>query len=97
MMSDVLNSAVATLKEKLGDSSFDGSVKFEIEDEGSVRIEGDEVSIDDGEADCTIKADAETFKSMVSGDLNPTAAFMSGKLSVDGDMSKAMALSSVLA
>ncbi len=96
-MSDVLNAAVATLKEKLGETSFDGSVKFEIEDEGSVRIEGDEVSIDDGEADCTIKANVDTFKRMVEGDLNPTAAFMSGKLKVDGDMSKAMALSSVLA
>jgi putative sterol carrier protein len=96
-MSDVLESAATTLREKLGGTSFDGSVKFEIEDEGSVRIEGDEVSIDDSEADCTIKADAETFKSMVTGDLNPTAAFMSGKLTVEGDMSKAMALSSVLA
>ncbi len=95
-MSDTLNAAVETLREKLGGGSFDGSVKFEIEDEGSVRIEGADVSIDDAEADCTIKADAETFKSMVSGELNPTAAFMSGKLSVDGDMSKAMALSSVL-
>ncbi|SET79899.1 SCP2 sterol-binding domain-containing protein [Oceanicella actignis] len=95
-MSDTLNAAVAALREKLGDGSFDGSVKFEIEGEGAVRIEGGEVSIDDSDADCTIRADAETFKAMVSGDLNPTSAFMAGKLSVDGDMSKAMALGSVL-
>ena len=29
---------------------------------------------------------------ILSGELNPTSAFMTGKLSVDGDMGKAMAL-----
>ena len=96
-MSDVLNAAVETLKEKLAGDSFDGSVKFEVEGLGAVRIEGTEVSIDDGDADCTIVADEETFRGMISGDVNPTTAFMTGKLKVDGDMSKAMALSSVLA
>ncbi|MEM6440812.1 MAG: SCP2 sterol-binding domain-containing protein [Pseudomonadota bacterium] len=95
-MSETLDAAVAALKEKLGDGSFDGSIKFEIEDEGAIRLEGGDVTIDDAEADCTVSADAETFKGMMTGDVNPTSAFMTGKLKIDGDMSKAMALNAVL-
>ena len=34
----------------------------------------------------TLTAGAEVFEQILEGDLDPTAAFMSGKLSVDGDM-----------
>lgn len=46
--------------------------------------------------DITISMDAEDFKSMVAGQLNPTMAFMSGKLKVKGDMSLAMKLQSLM-
>jgi len=95
-MSETLNAARDALQEKLGGGSFDGSIKFEIEDEGALRLEGSEVTIDDAEADCTISADAETFKGMMTGDVNPTSAFMTGKLKIEGDMSKAMSLNAVL-
>lgn len=95
-MSDVLSAAVKALSEKLDGAGFDGSVKFEIEGEGAVRLDANGASIDDGEADCTITADQETFEGMMTGDVNPTTAFMTGKLKIDGDMSKAMALASVL-
>ena len=36
-------------------------------------------------------------KQILAGDLNPTAAFMSGKLAVDGDMGAAMRLGGLLA
>jgi putative sterol carrier protein len=94
-MSDVLNAAVAALKEKLPDG-FDGSVKFEIEGHGSVIVDGSGVHIGDEDTDCTLKASQETFEEMMSGDANPTAAFMTGKLKVDGDMGAAMRLGSVL-
>ena len=45
----------------------------------------------------TLSADAETFEAILSGDLNPTGAFMAGKLKVDGDMGMAMKLGTVLA
>ena len=67
-----------------------------IEDEGAVLISPDGVSADEGEADVTLTADAETFAGILDGDINPTSAFMSGKLSVDGDMSLAMKLGAVL-
>ena len=49
----------------------------------------------DEDADVTLSADVDTFEQILSEDLNPTAAFMSGKLSVDGDMGIAMKLASV--
>lgn len=94
-MSDILESAVEALKEKLP-AGFDGTVKFEIEGVGAILIGENGVEIGDGPADVTLKADADTFKEILSGDLNPTAAFMSGRLQLDGDMSTAMRLGSAL-
>lgn len=93
-MSDIIQEAVTRLSEKIG--SFDGSVKFVIPDEGAIMIDDDGVRAEDGGADCTMTADAETFRGILDGDVNPTAAFMTGKLKVDGDMSQAMKLGAQL-
>ena len=77
-------------------ASFDGSAKFMIEGEGGVIIDADGARAGDDETDVTLTADADTFQSIMSGDLDPTAAFMTGKLTVDGDMGMAMKLGSVL-
>lgn len=95
-MSDIVSAAVAALSEKLGDDAFDGSAKFEIEGEGAIFIDSDGVRAADDEADVTMTADVETFQAILSGELNATAAFMSGKLAVDGDMGQAMKLGGVL-
>jgi len=94
-MSEDLNTAAAMLNEKLG-GGFDGVAKFVIEGEGAIMVDQDGARVGDEEADVTLTADADTFKDMLSGDLNPTSAFMTGKLTVDGDMGKAMALGSAL-
>jgi putative sterol carrier protein len=97
-MSEIVEAAVKALNAKLGGAGIDGSVRFVIEDEGAVRIDGDGASPDGGgEADCTLTADAETFRSLLDGELDPTGAFMSGRLTVDGDMGLAMRLGSLLA
>ncbi|MFT4717597.1 MAG: putative sterol carrier protein [Paracoccaceae bacterium] len=96
-MSDIINGAVEALQAKLGDSGFDSSVKFTIGDEGSVVVDSQGARASDEETECTLTADADTFQSMMDGSLNPTAAFMTGKLSVDGDMSIAMKLGALLA
>lgn len=95
-MSDVINGAVEALKAKLGDDGFDASVKFVIGDEGSVVVDSDGPRASDEETACTLTASAETFESMMDGSLNPTVAFMTGKLSVDGDMGIAMRLGALL-
>lgn len=95
-MSEVIEQAVSALSEKMASAGFDGSIKFVIEDEGSIMVDGDGVRAGDDEADCTMTADADTFQSILGGELNPTAAFMSGKLTVDGDMGTALKLGSAL-
>lgn len=95
-MSDIIETAVNALNERI-EGSIDSSVKFQIEGVGAIRIDENGVSQDDSEADCTLIADQDVFQSIMSGDLNPTSAFMSGKLRVEGDMSAAMKLGSLLA
>lgn len=95
-MSDIINMAVTALNAKLGADGFDGSAKFDIEGEGSIVIDENGARASDDAADVTLSADVETFQAILEGDQNPTAAFMTGKLSVDGDMGLAMKLAGVL-
>ncbi len=94
-MSAILEKAVEALNEKIS-GKVDGSFKFDFGGEGAVRIDENGASIDDSDADCTLTADADVFESLLAGDLNPTAAFMTGKLKIDGDMGMAMKLASLL-
>jgi len=94
-MSDVITAAVAALNEKTG-SGFDGTAKFVISGEGAIMIDGDGARAADDDADVTLTADADTFQAILDGDMDPTSAFMTGKLAVDGDMGMAMKLGSVL-
>jgi putative sterol carrier protein len=96
-MSDIVNEAVAALNEKLNGVDFDGTAKFDIEGEGAVLIDSDGARASDDDADVTLTADAETFKEILDGETNPTSAFMTGKLKVDGDMGMAMKLAAALA
>lgn len=95
-MSDVVAAAVRALNERLGGEGLEGSVRFVIEDEGTVRVDEAGASASDDAADCTLTASADTFGELLSGDLDPTAAFMGGRLTVDGDMGLAMQLASRL-
>ena len=95
-MSAKLEAAAAALRDKLGSGGFDGSVKFDIEDEGQIRITDGEVATGEGDADCTISASLDTFQEMFDGELDPTAAFMTGKIKIDGDMGVAMKLGQLL-
>ena len=96
-MSDIVNEAVTVLNEKLSGAGFSGTAKFAIEGEGAVMMDSAGARAGDDPADVTLSADAETFKDILTGDINPTSAFMTGKLKVDGDMGMAMQLASVLA
>jgi putative sterol carrier protein len=95
-MSDIVNEAVTALNAKMADTGFDGTAKFDIEGEGAVMIDGSGARAADEDADVTLSADADTFRGILTGDTNPTSAFMTGKLKIDGDMGMAMKLASVL-
>ena len=96
-MSEVIDQAVAALREKFADAEIGGTAKFMIPGEGAIMLDDSGVRAADEEADVTLTADVDTFKAIMDGDTNPTAAFMTGKLSVDGDMGLAMKLGNVLA
>ncbi|MDD9923883.1 MAG: SCP2 sterol-binding domain-containing protein [Boseongicola sp.] len=95
-MSEMIDQAVAALNEKLTGAGFDGTAKFVIDGEGAIMLDGEGARAGDEDADVTLSADADTFKSILDGSLNPTAAFMGGSLKLDGDMGAAMRLGSVL-
>jgi putative sterol carrier protein len=94
-MSDILTHAIAALSAKLSDG-FDGTAKFEITGEGSIVVDGDGVRAGDDETDVTMIASAETFQGIIEGDINPTMAFMTGKLKIEGNMGMAMKLGAAL-
>lgn len=68
-------------------------------DEGVIHLDDSTsptvVTNDESAADCTLKLSLENFEKMISGDMNPMMAFMSGKLKIDGDKGVAMKLSSL--
>lgn len=45
---------------------------------------------------CLVTMSVPDFEAMVAGKLNPTAAFMSGKLKIKGDMGLAMKLQNLI-
>jgi len=69
---------------------------FDIEGAGMwiVAVDDGAVSVREGEgdADVTISATEENFQKIVSGEQNPTTAYMTGKLKIKGDMGAAMKL-----
>jgi putative sterol carrier protein len=81
---------------KVASAGFERSVKFDTGADGVIVIDGATVSTTDGPADCTIKLSLDDFEQLISGDLNPTSAFMTGRIKIEGDMTVAMALSQLL-
>lgn len=96
-----LDTITDELRGRVGDHSpISAIIKFDFGDDGVIRIDGKAsptvVDNDDSDADCTIKVALDTFQEIASGSLNPQMAFMTGKLRVEGDMSLAMQLGSIL-
>ena len=93
-----LDEITAKMREAVGsDSGLGSSVKFDFGPDGVVRIDGPTVDNQDVPADCTIAMSKADFEAMAQGQLDPTMAFMSGKLKVHGDMGVAMKLQPLLA
>jgi len=95
-MSETFDKTVDKVREKVEGSGLEGRFRFEIEGEGVIIVDGEEVHVGDGEADVSVKADLETFRELFDGGLSPTSAFMTGRIEVEGDMETAMKLSSLV-
>jgi putative sterol carrier protein len=77
-------------------AGMNNSYLFDIDGAGKwlVQVEDGKVKVSEGgdDADAVITASEETFTKLVSGEQNPTSAYMTGKLKVKGDMGAAMKL-----
>lgn len=80
-----------------GDSGLGRSVAIDLKGEGFIHIDGGEVTNENKPADCTIIVAKPDLEDMAQGRLDPTMAFMSGKLKINGDMGVAMKLAPLLA
>jgi len=97
-MSAAIDTAVTTLNQRLQGGGLDGTLKIVIEEEGVVLVDASGARPGDphAPADCTLTAGADTFRDMLERTLDPTAAYMGGRLSIQGDMGLALALAGLL-
>ena len=98
-MSDTVNDFFTQLPSRVDADRTAGmtnSYVFHIDGAGTwtVKVADGGVTVDEGDTggDCTISTSSEVFEKVVNGEQNPTAAYMSGKLKVKGDMGAAMKL-----
>lgn len=75
------------------------NLKFDLAGEGIIFVAAKEapvaVSNTEGVAETTLILSAQDLQQLLDGKLNPTTAFVFGKLKVEGDMSNAMSLISL--
>jgi putative sterol carrier protein len=85
---------------KSGGATLGAAIKFDLGDEGVIVLDGSSaptrVHNENVETPCTVKVTAEDLGLIMDGTLDASAAFMMGRLTVEGDMSVAMKLASLL-
>ncbi|PPR78715.1 MAG: hypothetical protein CFH01_00823 [Alphaproteobacteria bacterium MarineAlpha2_Bin1] len=89
------------IREKVGDDcGIGGKIKFDLGDVGVIFVDAsivpNIVNNDNDDADCTISLSSEDFTQIQSGELDPTTAFMMGKLKIDGNMGLAMKIQGMM-
>jgi len=79
---------------------FTDTLTFDFGSDGKISVDGrktpPEVSNAELDSECTVLVTLADFNEILAGNLNAQMAFMSGKLSVEGNMGIAMNLASVL-
>lgn len=95
-----LDSITKELEGRMKGTSISRKVKFDLGPDGVILVDGQSkppnLSRTDGDADVTLSLSASDLKGILDGSLDPQMAFMSGRLSVDGDMALAMQLAQTL-
>lgn len=78
-------------------------VLFDLGEEGAILWDGKEtpaeiapVEVNGTEADTTLRISLDQLGSLIDGSLDPTLAYMTGKLKIEGSMGVAMKLATML-
>ena len=81
---------------------WEAKVQYKIEGDGGgnwiVAVSGGSATVTTGEADdasATVETDAETWVGIAEGSVEPTTAFMTGKIRIQGNMADVMKSQSV--
>ena len=84
-------------------AGIEGSVLWVVEGDGGgaycMRFSGGNLKVTEGKDDnatSTVTIDMATWKELLSGETNPQAAFMAGKVQISGDMSLLMQIQGVM-
>ncbi len=97
MTIDETTQKVKELAAKKG-GAIGSKIKFKL-DEGIIFLDDSVsptvVTNEDATADCVIRMSSASFHKLLEGEMNAVAAYMMGKIKIDGDMGIAMKLSSM--
>jgi putative sterol carrier protein len=96
-MAELSEMTASLQKAVTASGGLDRSLTVDLKNGEYIHIEGTQVTNDDAPADCTVIVSKDDLEKMSRGELDPTMAFMTGKLKINGDMSVAMKLQPILA
>jgi putative sterol carrier protein len=96
-----LESATAALKAKaVGASPLGHTVKIDLGADGIIFWDGTgatpTITNQSAEAETTLGISLENLDKLIAGDLDPTMAYMTGKLKISGSMGVALKMSQIL-
>jgi putative sterol carrier protein len=96
-----LESATAALRAKAALAPKLGyRVKFDLGEDGVIYWDGTDsppvIGNEAGDADTTLTLSLDDLQKLIDGALNPTLAYMTGKLKVEGSMGVALKISQLL-
>jgi putative sterol carrier protein len=94
-MSKVVEEFVGFLDDRAR-GNIQGTAKLVITDEGSVFLTEEGARVGDDAADIVLLASEDVFRAILAGDKNPTMAYMSGALKVEGNAMRALKVSDIL-
>jgi putative sterol carrier protein len=91
-----LEQLTSRMRAAVAQGGLSRTVKFDLQGEGVIHMDGPTVTNEDKAADCTIVVSKADFESLAAGQTDGASLYMAGKLRIDGDMAVAMMLQPVL-